>query len=44
MLPLPTLWYSGLGKSSGELSKNKKPVPAQIELPGASAPGDVTVV
>ena len=35
---------SGLGKSSGELSKNKKPVPAQIELPGASAPGDVTVV
>ena len=33
----------GLGvSSSGELSK--KPVPAQIELPGASAPGDVTVV
>ena len=34
---------SGLGvSSSGNLSK--KPVPAQIELPGASAPGDVTVV
>ena len=31
---------SGLGVVSG----NNKPVAAQIELPGASAPGDVTVV